>query len=92
MEATMADELNPAPAQTPEEAELEAEWKKYFRPKSVTWWVSVIPLIAGLLLAFAQAFAWLPIVALITTFAPGATPSVLVYAGLMGIGLRGAIK
>lgn len=83
----MGDEV-----QTAEEAELEAEWRKYFRPKSVTWWVSILPLLAGILLAFAQAFAWAPVIALIATFAPGATPSVLVYAGLMGIGLRGAIK
>lgn len=91
----MADELNPAPAPVdpaPEDAELEAEWKKYFRPKSLTWWVSVIPLVAGIVLAFAQAFAVAPVVAVIATFAPGMTPAMLVAAGLMGIGLRGAIK
>lgn len=87
----MADELPPA-VETPEDAALQAEWKKYFRPKSLTWWVSVIPLIAGLILAVAQAFALAPVVALIATFAPGMSPAMLVGAGLMGIGLRGAIK
>ena len=80
------------PVVDPETAAAEAEWKKYFRPKSVTWWASVTPLLAGLILAIAQAFAWAPVIAIINTFAPGMGPAMLVNLGLLGIGLRGAIK
>lgn len=80
---------------TPEDMENEAavaEWRKYFRPKSVTWWASVTPFVLGLLLAFATAFGWTPVVTLIGIFAPGMGPGVLMNLGLIGIGLRGAIK
>lgn len=69
-----------------------AEWKKYFRPKSVTWWASVFPLVMGIVLAVAQAFAWAPVIAIIAVFAPGMGPGTLVNLGLFGIGLRGAVK
>jgi hypothetical protein len=73
-------------------AEAENEWKKYFKPKSVAWWASVTPLLVGFLLAVAQSFGWTPVVEFIGVFFPGMSPAVLVNLGLIGIGLRGAIK
>lgn len=88
----MADELKPLSEEEKENQAAAAEWKKYVRPKSLTWWVSVFPIFLGLLLAVAQAFAWTPVIALIAGFAPGMGPGTLVNLGLFGIGLRGAIK
>jgi 1,4-dihydroxy-2-naphthoate octaprenyltransferase len=83
----MVDETAPAAEPVPA-----SEWEKYFRPKSVTWWASVTPLILGLVLALAQTLGWAPVISLIDIFAPGASPAMLVNLGLFGIGLRGALK
>jgi 1,4-dihydroxy-2-naphthoate octaprenyltransferase len=83
----MVDETAPA-ADVP----VASEWEKYIRPKSVTWWASVTPLILGLILALAQTLGWTQVIALIEIFAPGASPAMLVNLGLFGIGLRGALK
>jgi hypothetical protein len=64
---------------------------KYLKPRSLTWWSSVVPLICGLILASAplhNAEALVEAIALATGDVP---PAVLINAGLAGIGLRGAL-
>lgn len=66
---------------------------KYFRPTSVTWWASATPLFAGLIVALASVIPELEKAATVINIASGGlTPPVLINIGLVGIGLRGAIK
>lgn len=66
--------------------------RKYVKPTSLTWLASAVPLLAGLFLAFEPVHHladWSKAVSL--TF--GATsPYLLINAGLVGIGLRGAVR
>ena len=66
---------------------------KYVKPKSVTWWASVFPLFAGVALAFTSAIPGMEAVAgIIGGFFPGMSAVTLINMGLIGIGLRGAVK
>jgi len=66
---------------------------KYVKPKSITWWASVFPLLAGLLLAVATAIPGLdPLAATIQGLFPETSATALINMGLVGVGLRGAIK
>lgn len=66
---------------------------KYVKPKSLTWWASVVPLIAGFVLAVSSAVPGLETLnGLVQGFFPEATAVELINVGLIGIGLRGAIK
>lgn len=66
---------------------------KYFKPNSLTWWASVIPLVSGV----AQLYdIELPVFTqLIRPFIqaayPDVTPFMLINLGLGGIGLRAAL-
>ena len=65
---------------------------KYFKPLSLTWWASVVPLLAGIILALAPEFDNLRVAAvLIQSVYPSANAAFLINAGLLGIGLRGAM-
>lgn len=65
---------------------------KYIKPNSVAWWASVAPLLAGIVLALSAAFpALLPLAAIIDAASGGMSAPVLINAGVMGIGLRGAM-
>ena len=65
---------------------------KYFKPGSITWWASVAPLLAGLVLALSAAFPALAGAAAVISEASGDLPApVLINMGLVGIGLRGAV-
>ena len=65
---------------------------KYIKPHSVAWWASVAPLLAGIVLALSAAFpALLPLAAIIDAASGGMSAPVLINAGVMGIGLRGAM-
>lgn len=65
---------------------------KYFQPRSLTWWGGLVPLVAGLILAAADAIPALHGLALFINAASGNMPApVLINAGLVAIGLRGAI-
>jgi len=66
--------------------------KKYFKPKSLTWWASFAPLIAGLVVAFEPLHGWLAVTGTINALTGGVPPSLLINAGLVGIGVRGAMK
>ncbi len=65
---------------------------KYFKPESLTWWASFVPLVAGVVLAMSAATGWLPgWVVFINALTGGVEPAVMVSVGLFGIGLRGAV-
>ena len=64
---------------------------KYFKPRSLTWWASVSPLIMGLFMATEPLHGMASAAAAIQN-ATGQTAPVLINAGLMGIGIRGALK
>ena len=66
--------------------------RKYIQPASITWLASAAPLAAGLFMAFEPVHHladWSKAISL--TFG-GTSPYLLINAGLVGIGLRGAIK
>ncbi len=66
--------------------------QKYIQPGSLTWLASAAPLAAGLFMAFEPVHHladWSKAISL--TFG-GTSPYLLINAGLVGIGLRGAIK
>lgn len=65
--------------------------RKYFKPKSVTWWASVVPLVLGLVLAFSPLYASSALVEIIYNLTGGTSPAMLINMGLAGIGIRGAI-
>lgn len=66
--------------------------RKYFKPRSVTWWASVVPIVAGVFIALDQIHGLADWSAAVSEMAGGASPAVLINAGLAGIGLRGAVK
>lgn len=67
--------------------------KKYFKPKSLTWWGSVIPLVAGVISAVSVSVpALAPAKVIIDVASGGLTPAVLINAGLVGIGVRASIS
>lgn len=64
--------------------------RKYFKPTSLTWWASFVPLCAGLFIVTEPLHGmsvWVGILSEMTQL----PPSVLINAGLMGIGIRGAV-
>lgn len=66
---------------------------KYIQPRSLTWWSSIIPLVGGLVVALSAAVPMLVPVAAVVNAASGGLPApVLINLGLVGIGLRGAVK
>ena len=78
-------------ANTGVRADLVVE-RKYIKPKSVTWWASFVPLLAGLTLATQDIHAWSDLVAVIDRASGGMTPFQLINVGLLGIGIRGALR
>jgi len=65
-------------------------FKKYFKPRSVTWWSSVVPLVIGLIIAVDPLHPWGAITTTMTNLTD--IPSyMLINGGLFGIGLRGAL-
>jgi hypothetical protein len=65
---------------------------KYLKIKSVTWWASALPLIGGLLLATEPFHGFTELVETIDNLSGGMRPYVMINAGMLGIGLRAAIK
>lgn len=65
---------------------------KYLKPRSLTWWTAMVPLIAGLVVALGAAIPDLaPVVAVINAASDGMPAAAMINMGLIGIGLRGAI-
>lgn len=66
---------------------------KYIKPRSLTWWASVSPLLAGCIVALGASLPWLaPVVAVIDAASGGLPAPVLINMGAIGIGLRGAME
>ena len=65
--------------------------KKYHMPKSLTWWASCIPLVMGLFIAFEPVHGLAQYADSVRN-ATGTTAPILINAGLVGIGLRAAVK
>lgn len=70
-------------------------WYRYIKPKSVSWWASLVPLLAGIVLAIGEAFPEVMVlsraVIFINAISGGITPFVMVNIGVAGIGFRGAV-
>lgn len=64
---------------------------KYFKPKSLTWWMSATPLLAGILVASLPLHGMDAIVTTINSLTGGLSAAVMINFGLGGIGLRGAM-
>tara|TARA_R110000782_G_scaffold218427_1_gene305823 strand:- start:34137 stop:34337 length:201 start_codon:yes stop_codon:yes gene_type:complete len=65
---------------------------KYFKPRSVTWWGGVLPVVAGLIVATAEIHGNLAAVTAINNITGGIPAAALINSGLVAIGLRGAIS
>ena len=66
--------------------------QKYIKPHSVTWWGSVVPLALGLFLAFEPVHGLAEWVEVVNRATGNLTPAMLINAGLVGIGMRGAVE
>ena len=64
---------------------------KYIKPKSLTWWSAVVPLICGLVVASEPIHGLASIVASIDNVTGGVSAAVMINGGLAGIGLRAAL-
>ena len=65
--------------------------RKYFQPKSLTWWASVAPLVAGVVVATEALHGASSLVSSVNAATGGVPAAALINAGLVGIGLRGAV-
>ena len=65
---------------------------KYWKPRSVTWWAGLVPLVAGLILATEPLHGWLDLVATINNMTGRVPAAVLINAGAVAIGMRGAVS
>lgn len=64
---------------------------KYIKPRSVTWWASMVPLSAGLILASEPIHGFFTLVEVIQNMTDLRSAE-LITAGVGGIGMRAAIK
>lgn len=65
---------------------------KYIQLKSLTWWASLIPLLAGAFLYLSGVIPGLDdLVAAVNVIYPNADAGLLLNMGLAGIGIRGAL-
>ena len=64
---------------------------KYWKPRSVTWWAGLVPLVAGLIIATEPLHGWLDLVATINNMTGRVPAAVLINAGAVAIGMRGAV-
>lgn len=66
--------------------------KRYYKPNSLTWWASVVPLAVGVFqIAMPEYQPVTPFLDLVKGFYNDASPTTLINAGLVGIGVRGAM-
>lgn len=65
---------------------------KYLKPRSLTWWASVVPVVVGIILATEPLHQLIALGETLRNFTGDVPPSMLINAGLAGIGLRGAIQ
>lgn len=65
---------------------------RYFKPRSLTWWASVAPLVIGLIIAAEPLHGLAALAATLRAITGETPPAMLINAGLAGIGLRGAAQ
>lgn len=65
---------------------------RYVKPDSLTWWASLAPLLAGAVVATEPLHGQAAIVTTINNFTGNMSAAVMINAGLLGVGVRGAIK
>ncbi len=63
--------------------------RKYFKPKSMTWLASAVPLIVGCTIAAAPLHGWAALTETLRSMTGDIPPAVLINAGLAGIGIAG---
>ena len=66
--------------------------KKYFKPNSMTWWAAIVPLVVGLVVASEPIHGLAAVVQTIDSATGHVSPAILINAGLVGIGFRGAMS
>lgn len=66
--------------------------RKYIKPLSLTWLASATPLCAGLFMAFEPVHHLSDWARALNLAFGGTSPYLLINAGLVGIGLRGAMR
>jgi len=64
--------------------------RKYFKPKSVTWWSGFVPLVGGVFIAFEPVHQLADYTTAVHALFGNASPGILINGGLALIGLRGA--
>ncbi len=64
---------------------------RYFKPKSLTWWASCAPLVAGVILATEPLHGWFEMAQTMRNMTGDVPSAMLINAGLAGIGIRGAL-
>jgi len=67
-------------------------WRKYWKPRSLTFWASFTPLLLGVFSAFTPVHGLTEWAYSIEALTGNIGPYALVNAGLAGIGLRAAIE
>ena len=65
--------------------------RKHIKPRSLTFWASLTPIVLGVFVAFEPLHGASEWVHAVNAMTGGASPYALINAGLVGIGLRGAI-
>lgn len=65
---------------------------KYLKPKSLTWWASVVPLVMGCVVASEPLHGWVAMADTLRSMTGDTPPAMLINAGLAGIGIRGALS
>lgn len=70
---------------------IKALGSKYIRLKSLTFWAAMVPLIEGLILVTLPLHGNQPLADVVNLLTGGTPPSILINAGLAGIGIRGAL-
>ncbi len=65
--------------------------RKYVKPRSLTWLASALPILAGLFIAFEPVHHLADWSRAVSRSFGDVSPYLLINAGLVGIGLRGAV-
>lgn len=66
--------------------------RRYVKPTSLTWLASAVPILAGLFIAFEPVHHLADWTRAVSRAFGDTSPYILINAGLVGIGLRGAVR
>ncbi len=66
--------------------------RRYVKPTSLTWLASALPVLAGLFIAFEPVHHLSDWTRAVSRAFGDASPYLLINAGLVGVGLRGAVR